>query len=89
MTNSWDLQDFLLKYAMIQTYENANRRTREHLTFYTKLFETVSGGGQVQEVESQSIKIVFAKELKYLSPQLLDTLLKTLEDTSKEYAKGI
>lgn len=29
MSDSWELQDFLLMYAMIQTKDNAERRTKQ------------------------------------------------------------
>ena len=48
MCNSWDLQDFMLMYAMIQTWENAERRTRNHQVVYLKIFNEVAGDRKIE-----------------------------------------
>lgn len=55
------------RYAMIQTYENAERRTRELVIYFDKLFDGVAGIKNAEEVDVASLKIVLTKELEYMN----------------------
>ncbi|KAM3132892.1 hypothetical protein pb186bvf_015040 [Paramecium bursaria] len=83
LTNSWELQDFMLQYAMIQTFENAERRTKEQKIFFEKLFESASGNKDLCEVDS--IGELFQKELNKQNPDVIKLLLQTLVDSSQEF----
>lgn len=78
----------MLQYAMIQTYENADRRTHQRQTLYQKLFETAAGSPERNECELESIRELFLKELTQQKPEVIEMLLKVLADSTKHHKQG-
>lgn len=66
MSESWELQDFLLMYAFVQTFPNAERRTKEKSILFEKLYEKTAGGPSSLEIDSDSLRLILGKGLEYL-----------------------
>jgi len=62
-------------YALIQTYPNAERRTKEKSILFAKLFEATAGGPTIDKVDIESLAIVLKKSLDYLSDDLCRVLI--------------
>lgn len=82
--NSYELQDFLLKYTGTQTFENAKRRFNYFYIKYKAIFNKVSGDVDAQDCDLDSLITVIKKDMNEIDENSIEALSKTLIDTSKE-----
>ncbi|CAD8110174.1 unnamed protein product [Paramecium sonneborni] len=82
---NFELQDFLLKYALIQTYENARRRYKEKRILYENFFINAIGNDKSELCELESIKQIFLTEFNNQKQEILELLFKTLQDSFDAY----
>ncbi|CAD8057048.1 unnamed protein product [Paramecium primaurelia] len=87
LLNSWELQDFMLQYALIQTFENADRRAKEKRIFFQKLYESAAGGTDQQYCDADSIKTLFLTELKEQKKDTIELLIDILIQSTKIHQK--
>ncbi|CAD8184143.1 unnamed protein product [Paramecium octaurelia] len=82
---NFELQDFLLKYALIQTYENVTRRYKEKRILYENFFINAVGNDKHDVCELELIKQLFLTEFNNQQLEILELLFKTLQDSSNAY----
>ncbi|KAL4498421.1 hypothetical protein ABPG72_013227 [Tetrahymena utriculariae] len=79
---NWELQDFFLKYANVQTFENAERRCTEFKFTFEKLFNTIVGN-TAEFVDANILDSILSQELKQTQDGNMNILMNVLKATSK------
>ena len=86
--DNYELQEFLLKYTGTQTFENAKKRFNYNYVKYKSIFSKVAGGDDVEEVDLDSLISVLKKDTSPEDLNSLESLAKTLTDTTKDIEKA-
>ena len=85
---NWELQDFFLKYAEIQTFEGAMRRTTDYFIEYMRIFKTLCKEGETT-VPAAELKSRFIKDFPKINETAINMLFRILIDTSQDIQKDL